>query len=740
MNRRMQLLVCIALVANWMSITSWAQTAKGRDHQIQARERTTNQEMITLRKGYEAKLKEQKEQIDAVEQALRTIADGKVHKTLISHLAELQAQANDSQEIIRRLSSVTALDSHHSLRRAPSRIDSTPSESQEDQFKVEGKVIDQKGNGIPDAQVTVKNLTTKETFGGSTDIDGEFSFSALPGKYELTVSAKNFQGPRQRINLPLTAAQIEELKEITLEPSKARITGKVKNKLDEAIVSAAIELQDPANATKIAGRGVTDKDGKFNIANLPPSTYNIVVKATGYKVFTSTPQKLDPGKELSLKDDLVITKELRNDEGKVTPDDPAIVTGEVYDASSPPIKGLANATVQLQASNSSGGSINKLYTKSTDGKGKFTVYVPNGTYDMTVLCLNFKPFITQIMVSNGELKKLDPIRLEREGDGEFYRAIAGVEQIGANSSGTEQHTFLDLFFSRPIGRPGALRPNFRVWGDVRLTSVPQQIQSGVKDFVSSFASNAVGTKVNQIADAVVYMAGLQYRLPSDLKVGPTQFHFYAIAGGGATTTRSSVSGVTDIFKVPTKKDGKQDTDAVAMLLKRPEFCKRPETCRFTAGSFTGKEFIAFAAPDRDRFFRQYYGGVRFETKYFQTSRIDKFNPPAIFDVMVGQNETVTGGGLQGAVLRLDGFFPLPISADKDPSFIYLFGTAFMKLHRSSNFVDPLVLERATGQVAVPAENVLIVTSPPSARDYYRIGIGVNLLSIIDKLRTKSQTP
>src|SRR5216684_9212785 len=51
------------------------------------------------------------------------------------------------------------------------------------------------------------------------------------------------------------------------------------------------------------------------------------------------------------------------------------------------------------------------------------------------------------------------------------RVIAGFEQSAAASASPVQKVFADLYFAQPLSS------STRVWGDLRLTSMPQQINS-----------------------------------------------------------------------------------------------------------------------------------------------------------------------------------------------------------------------------------------------------------------------
>jgi hypothetical protein len=126
--------------------------------------------------------------------------------------------------------------------------------------------------------------------------------------------------------------------------------------------------------------------------------------------------------------------------------------------------------------------------------------------------------------------------------------------------------------------------------------------------------------------------------------------------------------------------------------------------------------------------------------------------PAIVDFMFGQNEAVTGGSRkrggtldpkdpskligqkQAYVLRIDGFYPFPI---KEASFLYFYGTALMKIGGKANITTPLFLDNpgTTVQISDPAvfmppTSVLKLQQPD--RDYYKIGVGINLTDLFNR--------
>ena len=64
--------------------------------------------------------------------------------------------------------------------------------------RLEGKVTDPKGAGVPGATVTVTNQTTKQSFTATTDAQGRYKVESLPaGVYDVTVTATGFKEARQ---------------------------------------------------------------------------------------------------------------------------------------------------------------------------------------------------------------------------------------------------------------------------------------------------------------------------------------------------------------------------------------------------------------------------------------------------------------------------------------------------------------------------------------------------------------
>lgn len=145
----------------------------------------------------------------------------------------------------------------------------------------------------------------------------------------------------------------------------------------------------------------------------------------------------------------------------------------------------------------------------------------------------------------------------------------------------------------------------------------------------------------------------------------------------------------------------------------------------------GKDFVAFVNNDRDRFFNQLYGGFRVQTFFFNRHNVPMQRFPAQLDIQFGLNSFVTGGRLRQGVLRLDGYYPLPYDNLK---FINLFATAIIR-PAHAKIETPLILNE-NQTFDVPGPKVAIIPISQFNRDYYRVGVGIDFISFIQKITGK----
>jgi len=376
---------------------------------------------------------------------------------------------------------------------------------------------------------------------------------------------------------------------------------------------------------------------------------------------------------------------------------------------------------------------------NTQGKTALEIKIraSDATYKVAIQKDRYYPFVQQDVIvpsAQGGTQSVVAELIPR--DDEFHRALLGVEQAGISGGDNQQNVFLDLFISRPIFNGHSFTecgtrntddackaPRHRIWGDIRITSVPQPKQNLFQSLNGAFGG-AVGGSIGQITDfsaGFSFLTGYQLRLFSGSLAG-NRYDFSAIAGGGASAALSPEKNV-QIYKIP----GSTDPERRQRLEKR----LKDEAAFDPSRIGTTYTDIAFVTKERDRFLRSYYGGFRFETHY---GDVNPSRPSGMFDVLFGQDEAVTGGRLQSTVLRLDGFYPLPIAKG---NLVYLFGTAQLALKRSQT-KDPLLLPLADTTQTLTSPTTLVVPVPAANRDVFRIGIGVNLFQVFSGSNTEKK--
>jgi hypothetical protein len=375
---------------------------------------------------------------------------------------------------------------------------------------------------------------------------------------------------------------------------------------------------------------------------------------------------------------------------------------------------LGNVQVRLQQ----GDTIRTTMT-DRDGNYIFNEVVPKQAYIVSTEGDDFHTKRDFTPEAGGNLRV--NLEIEDRPVSLLTRAIVGYQQAGAASAKGEQNYFFDLFISKTIPFKQEINPDFgerwRTWGAIRAISVPQSGDATITATVNDFVANVGGLKAKEAARVFDLLAGIEFRLTGNTALLPSfdrktkqKFTLSFIAGFGFVTPTDPQEDIK-VFKVP--------TDASGLPVDVPGL---PTAAK-------GKEFVAFIPTDRDRFFRQFYAGLRLQTFFFNRYNVPMQRFPAQLDVTFGKNEYVTGGKLDDPVFRLDGYFPLPYENLK---FINLFGSAVIRPVRA-NTGTPLVLQLADATVKPPAANIALVSVSQFNRDYYRVGVGIDFISFVQKL-------
>ncbi len=309
----------------------------------------------------------------------------------------------------------------------------------------------------------------------------------------------------------------------------------------------------------------------------------------------------------------------------------------------------------------------------------------------------------------------------------FTRAVLGFEQAGASSANPEQKLFFEFFLDVPLfrkkkkdgSRISAIQAPFFLWLNPRITSLPKPITSMTGEFAlaTNFFSPFLTGKVNEMTQAFGFLGGFEipFAVNGSRVTAPIASGF-----GAETKARFSLSFIGAVGAITPIS-----SETTAQIFK----VNQTVIDRFPAAQ--GKEFIAFVHPERNRFFRQYYAGIRIKTYFVKADSDEEMENifPGIIDITFGQNESVTRGALRGGVMRLDGIYPIPFG-DTAKGFIYAFGSVHMKLSKPQVRSTVILQPPDAGLPAVPGPNVLIQPLDQGDRDYYRIGVGVDLARLL----------
>ena len=157
--------------------------------------------------------------------------------------------------------------------------------------------------------------------------------------------------------------------------------------------------------------------------------------------------------------------------------------------------------------------------------------------------------------------------------------------------------------------------------------------------------------------------------------------------------------------------------------------------------------MAFQPPDRTHFYKQYWAGLRLKSYYY--GKKDEWSSlcpgngsdaaacpiyPGTVDVTFGQNEAVSGGNLHEVLLRVDAYYPLWFN----PA-LYAFFNAWVHLdrHHENPTQSPVILSPIASPPTDPSQVQYVSVSTPD-RDYYRVGMGIDIVALINHFKADAQ--
>lgn len=370
----------------------------------------------------------------------------------------------------------------------------------------------------------------------------------------------------------------------------------------------------------------------------------------------------------------------------------------------------------------------------------------------------------------------------------IWSLLGGIEQADLSSQSSQTEGFVDFFVRAPWNARLA-----SAWLLSRFLGAPASTNTLNVVTAATSASGFTTAQLPQTVFAVDYMIGYEhdFRLPGEKNPGSGMFTFGPIAALGATTPLDS-STASVAYKVPDygtnecnqlqqrfgapftigtatgsgtpatytsfTLTGKANPNGYAPALPPPGYAsggatpacvvQPPPGSSSATPSSPGTQIttIAFSNQDRTSFLLKWEAGFRFINRWHSGSsqHCSSWSPGSqghekdgpclrmIADVTIGQDQDITAGYLRHFVLKNDIVVPLGKKG------LFFFGDAQNRIEHNKNY-SPLILNSVpiatgpnppTGSVTIPSSSVFVLPLKQSDRDYYRIGFGIDVTTLM----------
>jgi hypothetical protein len=318
--------------------------------------------------------------------------------------------------------------------------------------------------------------------------------------------------------------------------------------------------------------------------------------------------------------------------------------------------------------------------------------------------------------------------------------IAGYEGAWSASQPGSSNAFIRAYGRRiahtQTSRTDRFTPDrVGVWYSVRLLSAPQA--SDTNNVISVF-TDPQGTLKPQnftsVGQAADFALGVDWQL---INSDGGRSTLSIIAGAGATTP-GPANSVTLSYIVPalgTVECTTLRTRFAADYALDDISASDSTNCLVNqnGGINTPVATLAFTNPDRTNFFGKYSVGFRITNRYHTGDFRVCGHEDITTNFTLGQDQTITGGSWRHVVFTIDFAHPMPV---KDLNFIYLFGSAGLRLSANQS-QSPLILAAAPTSSVKPGDpSVLVLPLKQPDRDFYRIGVGLSLSQVFTALVKK----
>jgi hypothetical protein len=215
---------------------------------------------------------------------------------------------------------------------------------------ITGIIVDENGDPIQGATVTLRNSTGAVLATTTTPLDGSFIFvnvTQAVSEYNVSAAKANYV-TNTVVDIDVTAGSTTDLGNVVLQ-TDALITGRIVKPDGSPISGATIELIDDGGST--ISTTTSDAAGAFTFTGVAYGDYSVKASAAGYLNNTTAIFSVDSN-------NLVIPL------GNIELGNFGNITGKVVDENGDPIEGAA-----VTLTNSTGATIG---TTTTDANGDFT--------------------------------------------------------------------------------------------------------------------------------------------------------------------------------------------------------------------------------------------------------------------------------------------------------------------------------------------------------------------------------
>jgi hypothetical protein len=295
--------------------------------------------------------------------------------------------------------------------------------------------------------------------------------------------------------------------------------------------------------------------------------------------------------------------------------------------------------------------------------------------------------------------------------------IGGVEQSGYSSLGQNTNPFVNAFIEGPDNWING-------WGRLRLLSAPQPSTQGIVSTFTDPTGQLTTQDYSKVGEALDFVIGPQLR--------PWKSKRWALTAGFGLTTPLNSQTVALTYAAPAPNTQECTTLTSRFTVQNgyaPGVTAAPPgstTC--LAGGYTD---VAFSNQDRSSFLLKYGAGFRTSNTFScKTSGTESgcADSYGVLDLTFGQDESVTRGMLRHVVFKMDGILPIPMG---NASYVYLFGSAYIRLAKNQD-LSPLILQTASAPT-LPSPTTIVLPLQIPDRDFYRLGVGLNLNQIFCKM-------